>query len=158
MSENTHSMMKWPLIVAAVFVVVRIVLEQAGAPEAANNVFGVAWISLTVPFYFAFQINTAGEAKPFKALFMKLLLFNTYTRLMIMVTYLLAYRFQWEAPRFSLKQGGVVGEDVTALSGYLVIPVQNLLITVIALTILGMILGSITLWIRRRKAAAKESA
>ncbi len=52
----------------------------------------------------------------------------------------------------------VVGEDVTALSGYLVIPVQNLLITVIALTILGMILGSITLWIRRRKAAAKESA
>ena len=158
MSENTRSMMKWPLIVAAVLVVVRMVLEQAGAPEAANNIFGVAWLYFLVPVYFAYQIGASGAASPFKALFKKLLLFTIYTRLMIMPTYWLAYRLQWEAPRFSLELGGVVGDDVTALSGYLLIPVRNLLIWVGMATVIGMVLGSITLWIRRRKPAAKESA
>ena len=33
--------LNWPLIIAAFLVVVRVVLERAGAPETVNNIFSV---------------------------------------------------------------------------------------------------------------------
>ncbi len=153
MVEGTKGMMKTPLIVAAVVIVLRIVLEQLGSPGSVNNIFGVAWLYFIVPVYFAFCISSGGESKPYRALLKNLLLYNTYTRLMVMPTYWLAYALQWSAPRFDLEMGGVVGEGVSPLAGYLGIPLRNAVIWIVVATVLGMIIGGVTLLIRRRGAA-----
>jgi hypothetical protein len=150
MSEKSIGMMKWWLVLAAVLVVLRVVLEQIGAPESVNNVFGVAWLHFVVPIFFALAISKTAESKRFKELVKNLLIFSTITRLMIMPTYWLAYALQWTAPRFSLEMGGVVGEGVTPLQGYLVYPLRNALLWIIFATLIGMILGGITLLLRRR--------
>jgi hypothetical protein len=151
MIEKSKGMMKWWLIVAAVLVVLRVVLEQLGVPESVNNIFGVAWLYFVVPIVFAFAISKSGEPKRFKALVKNLLIFSTITRLMIMPTYWLAYAREWGAPRFSLDMGGVVGDGVTPLQGYLIYPIRNALVWIVFATLLGMILGGITLLLRRRR-------
>jgi hypothetical protein len=158
MTESMKGMMKWWLIIAAIVIVVRVILEQIGAPEIVNNIFGVAWLYFIVPFFFAARIDKSGETQPYKALFKKLLLFSIYTRLMVMVTYWLAYAFQWTAPRFSLAMGGVVGEGVTPFQGYFWYPARNAILWIVFVVVLGMILGGISLLIRRRgsKASASE--
>lgn len=157
MTESTRAMMKWPLIIAAALIVVRIVLEQVGAPETVNNIFGVAWLYFIVPFYFAARIAKSGDPKPFRVLFKKLLLFSIYTRLMVMPAYWLAYAFEWAAPRFSLAMGGVVGEGVTPLQGTIWYPGRNAIVWIIFAVALGMILGGVSLLIRRRGAKSSEA-
>jgi hypothetical protein len=157
MTESTKGVMKGWLIVAAVVIVIRIILEQVGAPEAVNNIFGVAWLYFIVPFHFAVRIDKSGEQRPYRALFKNLLLYSTYTRLMVMPTYWLAYAFEWAAPRFSLAMGGVVGEGVTRLQGYAWYPVRNAMVWIIFVVIQGMILGGVTLLIRRRGSRASTN-
>ena len=148
---NGNNMMKWPLVAAAVLIVVRVVLEQAGSPESINNAFGVVWLHFLVPFYFAGHIFKSGAARPYWELFRNLLLYTTYTRLMIIPTYWLAYWLQWTAPRFGSTMGGVVGDDITPIYGYLWIPLRNAGLWIVSAMVVGMILGGVTLMIRRRK-------
>lgn len=151
---DLKSLIKGPLVVAAVLVVVRLLLEQAGSPATVNNVFGVAWLYFIVPFYFAFRIAGSSEPKPYVALLKTLLLFVLLTRVLVAPTYWLAYAFSWEAPRFALEQGGVVGDGVTALQGYVVIPLRNLAIWTVAGTVVGMVLGGTALAVLRRRSPA----
>ncbi len=151
MASDTRNMLKWPLIIAAIVIVLRIILEQLGAPEGVSNIFGVAWLHLIVPFYLAHQISAAESGRPYQALFKNLSLYTVYARLMVMLTYWLAYALQWQSPRFLAgEQGGNVGEGISALQGYLVIPVRNAIVWIVMATIVGMALGSILLVIKRR--------
>jgi hypothetical protein len=52
--------------------------------------------------------------------------------------------------------GGVVGEGITPLQGYIWYPVRNAIVWIIFAVALGMILGGVTLLIRRR--GAKSAA
>lgn len=158
MSLEMKSLLKWPLVVALVLVVVRILLEQAGAPESVNMIFGVAWLYLVVTIVFAVRIVGSADPHPFKSLFKNVLAFAVITRLMVMPTYWLAYLLQWTAPRFSAQGGGVVGEGISPLFGYVVIPVRNALIWTVMATLVGMILGTVTLLIRRSRTAAASPA
>ncbi len=63
----------------------------------------------------------------------------------------------WGATRFALNNGGVVGDGVTSLEGYLLIPFRNLVIWTIFATVVGMILGGITLAVRKRSAAPQTT-
>ncbi len=145
------SLTRVPLIIAAIVVVVRLVLEQVGAPSDVNQIFGVAWLYLLVPIYFS--MNLAAADSPYKSLFKTLLRFVAYTRVMVLATYIAAYHFKWTAPRFSAEEGGVVGEGVTPLQGLLVIPVRNLLIWIVMGTLVGMIIGSVVVAVKRRGTA-----
>jgi hypothetical protein len=150
---NSRSVMKIGVIIAAILIVVRIALEQAGAPESINNIFGVAWLYFVFPIFFAWSVAARCETGRYKALLKDVLLFAVYTRVMVMVTYALAYFLRWRAPRFSSAMGGTVGENVSLLSGVVIIPVRNALIWVLAATIIGMIIGSVILLIKRKKPA-----
>jgi hypothetical protein len=145
--------MRVGVVIAAIIIVVRIVLEQAGAPQTVNNVFGVAWLYFILPVLFALAIRSKAYAGPYKTLLKEVVLFAVYTRVMVMVTYMLAYFLKWSAPRFAVAEGGNVGDNVSFLSGVLVIPVRNALIWVVVATILGMIIGSVTLLLVRKKPA-----
>jgi hypothetical protein len=142
--------MKAGVILAAVIVVARIILEQVGAPEGANKIFGVAWLYFLLPICFALRIASAGEASPFKGLFKDVLMFGVYTRLMVMATYMIAYFLKWNAPRFTPKEGGNVDPSIGFLNGFLLIPVRNAVIWVVMVLVVGMIIGGITLAVARK--------
>ena len=75
---------------------------------------------------------------------------------MVMPTYWLAHALLWSAPRFNRGQSDVV-VGVSPLTGYLLVPVRNLVVWIILSTLVGMILGGITLFLRR-SATPSESA
>lgn len=154
MASNTGSILKWPLIITAIVVVLRIILELSGAPGGITHVLGVAWLHLLVPLYLAHQIHAAQSGRPYPALFKNLLLYTVYARLMVLLTYWLAYLWQWQSPRFLTTQGGNVGEGISPFSGYLVIPVRNAVVWMVMAMVIGMILGSVLLVIKGRSRKA----
>src|SRR6266436_1243193 len=61
--------LKWPLIVAAIVVVLRVIVERAGAPAAVSNMLSVAALTTVLgPLYFALQIGLAGKPRPHRML------------------------------------------------------------------------------------------
>jgi hypothetical protein len=153
-------MLKWPLIIAAIFVVVRVVLEQAGSPEWLNNLFSVVILYLlVVPLYFSVRIANSGIERPYRTLLKMTALYTALARSMIIPTYWLAYHFQWSAPRFSVRMGGNVGPNVTPIFGYVLIPLGAAIAWIAASLVVGGGLGSIVIAIKRKKAAkAKVTA
>ncbi len=149
----TAGLMKTGVLVAACIIVLRIVLEQLGAPESINNIFGVAWLYLIFAVLLALRIAASGEAGPYKILFKSLLLFSVYTRIMVIPTYMLAYLLNWQAPRFGVKMGGNVGPGVDTLSGLFLIPIRNAFIWVVLATVLGMIIGGAVIFAKKQKFA-----
>ena len=139
---------KGPLIVTLVVMVVRILLEEMGAPGAITNIFGVIWLAFPVAIYLAWGVAASREAHPYKALVKLIVLYGVCARLMVAVSYSLAYAFAWSAPRFS--GGGVIGEEVTALQGLLLTPAFNLVPGLIMAIGSGLLVGPATLAIRRK--------
>jgi len=146
--QSTGSLMRIGLVLAVVIIALRIGLEHLGASQSINNIFGVAWLHLILPVLFAWRIATFSDSHRFMALFKNVFLFTLCTRLMVLVTYMLAYLFQWEAPRFSVKMGGSVGGNVSPFMGLVLIPVRNAIFWIILATATGMIIGGLTLWLR----------
>jgi hypothetical protein len=150
--------LKWPLIIAAVVVISRVVLERAGAPEAVNNILSVVVLYVLIaPLYFAFRIATTGVVRPYITLLKTTALYTMLARAMVIPTYWLAYYYQWQQPRFSTAQGGVVGPGVTPLFGYVLIPIGAALVWIIISLVVGGGLGSIVIAVKR-KSAKKVSA
>ncbi len=139
---------RWPLIVTLVVMVVRILLEEMGAPGVITNIFGVIWLAFPVAIYFGVAVAASPEAHPYKALVKIIVLYGVCARLMVAVSYSLAYVFAWSAPRFS--GGGVVGEEVTALQGIVLMPAFNLVPGLIMAIGAGLLVGPATLAIRRK--------
>ena len=153
---DDSKLMKWGVLIAAGIIIIRIFLEQVGAPEGLAFLLGVAWLYFILPVLFALCIRAKNAASPFSRLFKDVVLFAVYTRLMVMATYMLAYVFSWPAQRFAYP-GGNVGGNVGFWTGILFIPVRNLAIWIVMATIIGMILGSITLLLRHAPSAGAEA-
>jgi hypothetical protein len=149
---NESKVMRWGLILAAAVIVLRIALEQLGASEKLTSFFGVAWLYFVFPVLFALSIRAHNTAGPYKSLLKDVLLFALCTRVMVMITYMLAYVFSWKPIRFA-HPGGTVGENVGVWAGIFFIPLRNLLAWVLMATIIGMIIGSITLLLKRKASA-----
>lgn len=149
-------MFKWPLLIAFVLVVGRIVSEQMGMPLTVNNLFSVAVLYVAIaPVYFALQIAKSSEPSPYKTLLKTIALFTLIVRgLFVIPTYWLAYIYQWQAPRFSVVGGGVVGPGVTPLAAFVTLPVLALMAWLVASLVLGGGIGSLIIAKSRPKAAA----
>ena len=93
-------------------------------------------------------------ARPYRELLRLTALYATLARAIVIPTYWLAYIYQWQAPRFSVAQGGNVGPDVTPIWGFVLIPVGALIAWVIASLIVGGGLGSVLIKVKRKPAAA----
>jgi len=156
--SDDQKVMNNGVLLAALIIIVRIVLEQFGASEAVNRIFGVAWLYFIFPVLFAWGIRMKEYASPFKMLLKDILLFAVYTRVMVAVTYMLAYIFKWSAPRFSADAGGNVGGNMNAWWGLLIVPLRNAFFWVVMATIVGMIIGSITLLLKKGRTSAPAAA
>ena len=151
-------MLKWPLVIAAFLVVVRVVLERAGAPSAVNNMVSVVvFYVLIAPLYFANRIAKSDVEHPYRTLLKKTALFTALARAMVIPTYWLAYIYQWPEFRFSVAGGGNVGPGVTPFVGFVGIPLGAAIVWIIISLIVGGGLGSILISVRR-KSAKKLSA
>src|ERR1043166_2048197 len=147
-------MLKWPLIIAAILVIGRIILEQAGAPGSVNNLFSVVILYVFVaPLYFAFRIANSGVERPYRTLLKKTALFTALARAMVIPTYWLAYHYQWTALRFSVEQGGNVGPNVTPVGGYVLIPLGAAVVWILISLVVGGGLGSLLIKMKRRTPA-----
>jgi len=151
--------LKWPLIIAAFLVVVRVILERAGAPEPVNNVFSVVvFYVLIAPLYFAFRIAGSGVAAPYKTLLKTTALFTALARSMVIPTYWLAYAYQWPQYRFSVGAGGNVGPGVSPFMGYAGIPLLAAAVWILISLIVGGGLGCILIAVKRKSARKASDA
>ena len=149
--------LKWPLIIAAIVVVLRVVLERAGSPETVNNILSVVVLYVLIcPLYFALRIAQTGVSRPYSTLLKTTALYTMLARAMVIPTYWLAYYYQWQQPRFSMADNGVVGPGVTPLFGYVLIPIGAAIVWIIVSLIVGGGLGSIVI-ATKRKSAKKVS-
>ena len=142
-------MLKWPLIIAAIFVIGRVALERSGAGWISNFVSVSVLHMLIFPLYFAWRISNSGISYPYRALLKNVTLFAVLARLMVVPTYWLAYIYQWPAARFSEENVGVVGPGVTPLGAFLV-PLGLAFSWIIGSVIIGGAVGSIVIAVRRR--------
>ena len=154
---DESKVMRWGLVLAAAVIVLRIVLEQAGASEKVTFFCGVSWLFFVFPVLFALSIRAHNVAGAFKSLLKDVLLFVLCARVMVMITYMLAYIFSWKPSRFAFP-AGTVGENVSVWAGIFFIPLRLLLIWIVLATILGMIIGSITLLLKRKGASPAAAA
>jgi hypothetical protein len=151
-------MLKVPLIVAAILVVGRVVLERAGAPGWLNNLFSlVIFYVFVAPLYFAFRIANSGVDRPYRTLFKKIALFTALARSMVIPIYWLAYHYQWPEFRFSVAGGGNVGPNVSPFMGYIGIPLVAALAWILISLVVGGGLGSLVVR-TKRKARAHATA
>jgi hypothetical protein len=148
-------MLKWPLIIAAILVVGRVIVEQAGGPDWFANLLSVVVLYVFIgPLYFAFRIANSGIERPYRTLLKKTALFTALARSMVIPTYWLAYHFQWTAPRFSLPQGGNVGPNISPIVGYVLIPFGAAIVWILISLVVGGGLGSLVIKLKRRTPAA----
>ncbi len=144
---------KVPILIALVVTVIRFSVEASGAPTAVSMVFGVAWLHILFPVYFAIRILELGFEKPFVTLIKTTVMWAVPVRVAIAITYVLGYVYQIDSLRFQAEALGPVGEGITPLQGYLLLPLLNFGSWMLAAVILATITGGITLKVKQRSAA-----
>jgi len=141
-------LLKGPLILAAVVVVVRVLVEQSGAPNSVANLLSVVALHLLiVPVYFAIRIAKSSVSNPYATLFKLVTLYVVFARAMVLPTYWLARIYEWPQQRF----GGLAGAD--AITGYFTIPFATAAFWIAASVSFGGVVGSIIIAITRRLAS-----
>lgn len=152
-NKNLSNLVKLPILVAAGVIVIRIVLEFANTPNGLTQIFGVAWLDILVPIYLALKIADSGMEKPFLSTIKAMLLYAIPARLMVAITYILAYAFDWTLSRFTI----VIGSNATPLQGYLTIPATGFAFGIVSALIGAIVFGGLTLLIKQRMAKPKAA-
>ena len=145
--NGLKGILTWPLIIAAIVVVMRVVTEQSGVPDLINNfISGVALHFLIVPLYIAFRIAKSGTTRPYATLFKLVGIYVVLVRAMLLPVYWLGRIYQWPQPRFF----GLWGDDVSPFVGFVVVPVLTAVSWIVGSLIVGGGLGSIVIAVLRR--------
>jgi hypothetical protein len=141
-----RGILKWPLIIAAMIVVLRVVVERAGAPVTVSNMLSVVALHLLIgPLYFAIRIGRSRVERPYWMLIKLVAIYVVLTRSMIILTYWLARIFEWQEPRF----GGLFGPGVTPFTGFIAIPFLTAGMWIAASLVVGGAIGTIVVAVLR---------
>jgi len=136
--------LKWPLIVAALVVVLRVIVERAGAPSQISNLFSAAALTTVLgPLYFAIQIALGKKPRPYLMELQLVFVYAVCVRAMVLPTYWAARIFNWTESRF----GGV--NNPNPIVGFLALPLLTAAFWIVVSMISGTILGFATLAIMR---------
>ena len=138
--------LKWPLIVTAFVVVLRVIAERSGAPAAVSNVLSVAALTTVLgPLYFALQVGLARKPRPNSMLIRLIFTYAVCARGMVLPTYWAARMFNWTEPRFA-------GVDApNPLVGFIALPLITAAFWIVASMVIGGAIGFITLAIMRSR-------
>lgn len=148
MKNSNTGILKWPLVLTAVVVVLRVILERAGVSDTVNNVLSVAVLhTLLVPIYIAVKLGRSGDGRPYVSLIKLIAIYAVLARIMILPTYWAARIFEWTNPRFA----GLWGPDVSAFVGFVGVPLITAAFWIVPSIVVGGLIGSIVLAATRRK-------
>jgi len=138
--------LKWPLIVAAIVVVLRVIVERAGAPATVSNMLSAAALTTVLgPLYFALQIGLARKPRPYLMLTRLIFIYAVCARAMVLPTYWAARIFNWTESRFA-------GVDAPSpLVGFIALPLITAAFWIAASMVTGSVIGFITLAIVRSR-------
>ena len=145
-NNNLFALAKTPILVAAAFVVIRIVLEFAGVTGVIPQIFGVAWLDYLVPIYLAIKIHDSGAVKPFLTTIKAMFVYAIPARLMVAISYMLAYAMEWSIPRFQ----NVIGANASAFRGFVEIPATGFAFGMATALVGAIVVGGATLLIKQR--------
>ena len=138
-------LLKGPLIVAAVVVVGRVVMERLGAPQSVNDWISAAALTCLIgPAYFAMKIARSGAPRPYSTQLKATALYAVLVRAMLLPVYWLAFYLGWPEPRF------FVPPDAGPLVGYIALPFGTAAFWIVASVIVGGILGALIIALGRR--------
>jgi hypothetical protein len=147
--------LKWPLVIAAILVVARVIVERAGAPSVISNLFSTVVLQvLIVPLYLAIRIAKSGLNHPYKELFKLTAIYAVLVRAMVLPPYWLARIYGWSDLRFA----GLSEGDSNAFVGYIAIPVLTGLTWIVGSLVIGGLIGSIVIAMIRRKGSSAVAA
>jgi hypothetical protein len=147
--------LKWPLIVAAVVVVLRVLNERAGGPPALSSALSVVALhTLLAPVYFAIRIAGSGAERPYAALLKLILVYALWTRAMLIPVYWLARIFQWPESRFE----GLWGPRANAFVGFIAVPFLTALFWIVASVVVGGAIGAGLIAVMRSRSKAGDIA
>ncbi len=143
--------LKWPLIAAAIVVVVRVITERAGALSAVNNMLSIAALTTVLaPIYFALQIGEAGTPRPHRMLLELVFIYAVCARTMVLPTYWAARIFHWHERRFA----GL--SDSNAFLGFVALPLVTAAFWVFTSVVSGSLIGGIVLKIMRPRTKKED--
>jgi hypothetical protein len=138
--------LRWPLIIAAIIVVARVVAERTGVPESVNQYLGIFMLTvILVPLYFGWRLARSGVERPYRQLFALVAVYAVLVRAMVVVTYWLARIFEWPQSRFA----GTWGPEVGPLQGFVLVPIFTALFWVLTSVVVGGGLGSLVIALAR---------
>jgi hypothetical protein len=144
-TKDLIPLVKGPILIALAVTALRVTVEAFGVPDALSMVFGVAWLHILVPIYLALKIQGRAFEKPFITLLKATVLWAVPVRAVVATTYVLGYVYQIDSLRFQTASAGPVGEGVTPLQGFLVLPLLNFVSWMVMGVIIAAITGGITL-------------
>ena len=131
--------LKWPLIIAAVVVILRVANERAGgSPILSSALSVVALHTLLAPVYFAIRIAGSGAERPYATLLKLILSYAVWTRAMLLPVYWLARVYQWPEPRFD----GLWGPRSNAFVGFIAVPFLTAFFWIVASVVVGGAIGA----------------
>src|SRR5438094_7795738 len=88
--------LKWPLVVTAIVVILRVIVERGGAPAAVSNMLSVAALTTVLgPLYFAVQIVLARKPHPYSMLVRLIFSYAVCAGAMVLPTSWAARMFKW---------------------------------------------------------------
>jgi hypothetical protein len=139
-------MLKWPLIIAAIVTILRVIVERAGVPDSVSNVFSVVALHLLIaPLYFAIRIGLSSPPRPYVMQIKLVASYVILTRAMIIPTYWLAYILGWHQRRF-----GGLSPDTAPFTAYITIPFATAAMWIVASVIIGGAFGCIVIALMSR--------
>jgi succinate dehydrogenase hydrophobic anchor subunit len=137
-------LLKWPLIVAAIVVVARVVIERLNGPHwLSAAVSAVALTVLIGPVYFAMKIAGNKLPRPYSAHFKATALYAVLVRAMLLPVYWLAFFHSWQDQRF------VLPVDPSPFVGYVAAPLLTAAFWILASVIVGGGIGALIIALRR---------
>jgi hypothetical protein len=151
---DLKGILKWPLILAAVVVVLRVVNERSGGPPALSNALSVAALhTLLAPVYFAIRLAGSGVERPYAALLRLILVYAVWTRAMLIPVYWLARIFEWPESRFD----GLYGPDANAFVGFIGVPFVTALFWIVISVVVGGAIGAGLLAVMRSRSKVRTT-
>lgn len=131
--------LKWPLIIAALVVVLRVINERSGGSTVLSSALSVAALhTVLAPIYFAIRLAGSNVERPFATLLKLILAYAVWTRAMVIPVYWLARVYEWPERRFD----GLWGPNVGAFEGFVGVPFVTALIWIVASVVVGGAIGA----------------
>jgi hypothetical protein len=145
------SLLKTPLIIAAIVVVGRVIIERTNVvPQISNYLSAVVLTVLLAPLYFGLKIAFNRIPRPYATHLKATALYAVLVRAMILPVYWLAFYYGWPEQRFAIPPEAGTGP----LAGYVIVPFLTAAFWILASIIVGGAIGALIIAVHQRVSRA----